>query len=77
MRPSKVIANAFSAASHRVTHRAPRRPVGTSVRVTRQRHLGAAPPFGNCPPARTARRLGALRDTIALAVQMILRISAS
>lgn len=35
MRPSKVIANAFSAAFHLMTQRALPRPVGSSDRVTR------------------------------------------
>ncbi|WP_354002510.1 helix-turn-helix domain-containing protein [Agromyces larvae] len=35
MRPSKVIANAFSAGFHLVTQRARPRPVGSSERVTR------------------------------------------
>lgn len=35
MRPSKVMANALSAAFHRITHRALPRPVGSRERVTR------------------------------------------
>ena len=35
MGPSKVMANALSAAFHLITHRALPRPVGSSARVTR------------------------------------------
>lgn len=49
MRPSKVMANALSAAFHRMTHRALPRPVGSSDLVTRYRQLRAAWSVGKWP----------------------------
>ena len=41
MRPSKVIASAFSAGFHLIAHRALPRPVGSRAHVARYRHLSA------------------------------------
>ena len=70
MRPSKVMANALSAAFHRMTHRALPRPVGSRERATRYRHLSAAWSVGKWPRALTARRKRAFNDSIALVTGM-------
>src|SRR5829696_3255902 len=77
MRSAKVTANAFNAGFHRVIHRACPRPLGSSPRVTRYRHLSAACSVGKCPRAPTALRYLALRLSIALVENRTRRISTS
>jgi len=70
MRPSKVIANAFSAGFHLIARRALPFPVGSSARVARYKHLSAACSVGKCPRARAARLYRALTDSIAFVEQI-------
>lgn len=64
-------------AFQRIAQRARPRPVGSSERVTKYRHLSAACSLGKCPRARVARRYRALSDSMAFVEQITFLISAS
>ncbi len=77
MRSAKVMAKAFKAGFHLVTHRACPRPLGSRDRTTRYRVLVAACSVGKCPLALTARRNLAFRLSIALVEHKTVRLSTS
>src|SRR6202034_4300500 len=52
-------------------------PVGSRLLIARYRHFSAARSVGKWPRAFTARRSRALMDSIALVVQITVRISRS
>jgi hypothetical protein len=55
----------------------PASPAGTGLMTAVGTHVSAAASFGKCPRERTALRIRALTDSIALVVQTTRRISAS
>jgi hypothetical protein len=63
--------------NHRTAHRVWPVPFGSSDRVTRYRHLSAAPSEGKCPRALIARRYLAFKDSIALVLHRTRLISVS
>ena len=65
IRPSNAIVKAFRAGFHLFVQRCRPRPVGSRLRITRNKHLSAACSFGKCPRALTARRNLAFKLSIA------------
>lgn len=65
MRPSKVMAKAFKAAFHRMTHRALPCPVGSSDRVTKYKHFNAGwiQPVNATPDSIEVLRDGSTGDS--------------
>ena len=71
------MSKALRAAFHRLVQRLRPFPVGSRLMIARYRHLSAACSVGKWPRALTALRSLALMDSIALVVQMTVRISRS